>query len=114
MSKEKIKRFVKEHKKEIIVGSLCLVAGFNCAKNKYCISDDDRRLIETFNRINKRNVCEDDFKKAFIEHVGKANKVCSFKHSGDGGTITELCDVIAKSYGDSEIGIGALVFSRKA
>ena len=114
MSKEKLKRFVKEHKKEIIVGSLCLVAGFNCAKNKYCISNDDRKLIETFNRINKHNVCEGDFKKVFIEHVGKSSRVCNFKHSGNGGQITELCDVISKSYGDSDLGIGALVFSRKA
>lgn len=108
MSKEKIKRFVKEHKKEIIVGSLCLVAGFNCAKNKYYISDDDKKLIETFNRI------DGDFKKVFIEHVGKSSKICNFKHSGNGGQITELCDVISKSYGDSDLGIGALVFSRKA
>ena len=114
MSKEKIKRFVKEHKKEIIVGSLCLVAGFNCAKNKYYISNDDRKLIETFNRINKHNMWEGDFKKAFIEHVGNASKVCSFKHTGDGGPMKELSEVIAKSYGDSDLGIGALVFSRKA
>lgn len=45
MNKEKVKRFVKEHKKEIALGAACMVLGVKIGKRKYGLSKEDQAFM---------------------------------------------------------------------
>ena len=46
MNTEKVKRFVKEHKKEIIIGAVCAGIGVHYGKKHFGVSADEMKLVK--------------------------------------------------------------------
>ena len=46
MNTEKAKRFVKEHKKEIIIGVVCAGLGVHYGKKHFGVSADEMKLVK--------------------------------------------------------------------
>ena len=59
MNTGKIKRFVKEHKKEIIIGVVCAGLGVHYGKKHFGVSADEMKLVKGLRDFKGRNLFED-------------------------------------------------------
>ena len=62
MNTEKVKRFVKEHKKEIITGVVCAGIGVHYGKKHYGVSKDEMKLVKdlrTFDTVKGNGLFKD-------------------------------------------------------
>ena len=76
MNTEKVKRFVKEHKKEIIIGVVCAGFGVRYGKKHYGVSKDEMKLVKdlrTFNTVKGNGLFKDIY-----EVSEKANTIIPF------------------------------------
>ena len=55
MNTEKVKRFVKEHKKEIIIGAVCAGIGVHYGKKHFGISADEMKLVKELREFKGKN-----------------------------------------------------------
>lgn len=59
MNTEKVKRFVKEHKKEIIIGAVCAGFGVHYGKKHYGVSKDEMKLVKDLREFKGTNLFKD-------------------------------------------------------
>ena len=59
MNTEKVKRFVKEHKKEIIIGVVCAGFGVHYGKKHYGVSKDEMKLVKDLREFKGKNLLKD-------------------------------------------------------
>ena len=59
MNTEKVKRFVKEHKKEIIIGVVCTGIGVHYGKKHYGVSKDEMKLVKDLREFKGTNLFKD-------------------------------------------------------
>ena len=94
MNTEKVKRFVKEHKKEIIIGVVCAGIGVHYGKKHYGVSKDEMKLVKdlrTFDTVKGNGL----FKDIYEVQKGSNNlQVCQpavEKHVSDIDEAIKLC-----------------------
>ena len=88
MNTEKVKRFVKEHKKEIIIGTVCAGIGVHYGKKHFGVSADEMKLVKELREFKGKNLFEDIYEA----QKGSNNlKVCRpEKHVSDIGEAIKL------------------------
>lgn len=59
MNTEKVKRFVKEHKKEIIIGIVCAGLGVHYGKKHFGVSADEMKLVKELREFKGKNLFKD-------------------------------------------------------
>ena len=59
MNTEKAKRFVKEHKKEIIIGAVCAGLGVHYGKKHFGVSADEMKLVKELREFKGKNLFKD-------------------------------------------------------
>ena len=59
MNTEKVKRFVKKHKKEIIIGAVCAGLGVHYGKKHFGVSADEMKLVKELREFKGKNLFED-------------------------------------------------------
>lgn len=59
MNTEKAKRFVKEHKKEIIIGAVCAGLGVHYGKKRFGVSADEMKLVKELREFKGENLFKD-------------------------------------------------------
>ena len=73
MNTEKVKKFVKEHKKEIIIGVVCAGIGVHYGKKHYGVSKDEMKLVKDLREFKDTNLFKDIY-----EVSEKANTITPF------------------------------------
>lgn len=99
MNKEKVKRFVKEHKREILLGAVCVGTGIYIGKNR-ALGADERALVNSFREFSggKKNGILFDVTNGIMKESTKANVVIIDGH----GTVGQIGDVVKAFYDDPE------------
>lgn len=59
MNTEKVKKFVKEHKKEIIIGAVCAGIGVHYGKKHFGVSSDEMKLVKELREFKGETLFED-------------------------------------------------------
>ena len=91
MNTGKIKRFVKEHKKEIIIAVVCAGLGVHYGKKHFGVSADEMKLVKELREFKGKNL----FKDIYEVQKGSNNlKVCRpavEQHVSDIDEAIKLC-----------------------
>lgn len=112
MNKEKVKRFVKEHKTEIAFGAACMVLGVKIGKGKF--TDDERHLIKTLRTVNK-----DSNGKSLASGIDKMLNKCTsvipvLPESKTGtGTAESFCNYVMQNELKDRNLTGVMLFTKK-
>ena len=92
MNTEKVKKFVKEHKKEIIIGAVCAGIGVHYGKKHFGVSADEMKLVKelrtfgsgkegdtlckSINKIFDGSKCANTFRSVgTVDHVSDIKEV---------------------------------------
>lgn len=59
MNTEKVKKFVKEHKKEIIIGAVCAGIGVHYGKKHFGVSAEEMKLVKGLREFKCENLFND-------------------------------------------------------
>ena len=112
MNTENVKRFVKEHKKEIIIGVVCEGIGVHYGKKHYGVSKDEMKLVKdlrTFDTVKGNGLFKDIYE---VQRVANRCRVfipkCE-KH------ITDISEAINGAYdvfGGNQETTGFIVFTK--
>ena len=112
MNTGKVKRFVKEHKKEIIIGVVCAGIGVRYGKKHYGVSKDEIKLVKdlrTFDTVKGNGLFKDIYE---VQRVANRCRVfipkCE-KH------ITDISEAINGAYdvfGGNQETTGFIVFTK--
>ena len=112
MNTEKVKRFVKEHKKEIIIGVVCAGFGVRYGKKHYDVSKDEMKLVKdlrTFNTVKGNGLFKDIY-----EVSEKANTIIPFIPTCEQqiSNITDAVKMYQERTGSNPETTGFLVFTK--
>ena len=112
MNTEKVKKFVKEHKKEIIIGVVCAGIGVHYGKKHYGVSKDEMKLVKdlrTFDTVKGNGLFKDIYE---VQRVANGCKV--FRPKGE-KHITDISEAINGAYdifGSNPETTGFVVFTK--
>ena len=112
MNTEKVKRFVKEHKKEIIIGAVCAGFGVHYGKKHYGVSKDEMKLVKdlrTFNTVKGNGLFKDIY-----EVSEKANTIIPFIPACEQriSNITDAVKMYQERTGSNPETTGFVVFTK--
>lgn len=92
MNTEKVKKFVKEHKKEIIIGAVCAGLGVHYGKKHFGVSADEMKLVKElreFNPIKRGEIIKDIYE---VQKYANGCKV--FKPQNGTPMMSDIGDVV--------------------
>lgn len=114
MNTEKVKRFVKEHKKEIIIGAVCAGLGVHYGKKHFGVSADEMKLVKelrTFS-LGREN---DALCKSINKIVDNSKTVDTFRSYGTVDHVSDIAEAINEYYlnaGSNPEAAGFVVFTK--
>ena len=109
MNTEKVKRFVKENKKEIIIGAVCAGLGVHYGKKHFGVSADEMKLVKELREFKGKNLFEDIY-----EVSAKANTIIPFVPECEQriSNITDAVKMYQERTGSNPETTGFLVFTK--
>lgn len=111
--KRSLKEFVKEHKREIIFGGLCVLGGVYIGKKKFGLTKSEKTLIKNLRGLDP--VFEGDFLTNDINEMFKGSKLVYTYVPTETKNVHDLANHIKDFYGieDSKTeALGTVVFSK--
>ena len=94
MNTEKVKKFVKEHKNEIIIGVVCAGIGVHYGKKHYGVSKDEMKLVKdlrTFDTVKGNGLFKDIYEVQKGSNNLKVFRPAVEKHVSDIDEAIKLC-----------------------
>lgn len=112
MYTKKVKKFVKEHKKEIVIGVVCAGFGIHYGKKHFGVSKDEMKLVKelrTFDTIKGNGIFKDIYEvQKGSERVRVFRPKCE-KHITD---IGEAVNGYFETFGSNPETTGFIVFTK--
>ena len=112
MNTEKVKRFVKEHKKEIIIGAVCAGVGVHYGRKKYVVSAEELKLVRslrTFYPMKGNHVIKDIYDAQKSSTRSKVFRPECKKYMND---IGEAVNGYVDAFGSNPEVTGFVVFTK--
>ena len=91
MNTEKAKRFVKKHKKEIIIGAVCAGIGVHYGKKHFGVSADEMKLVKELREFKGENLFKDIYEAQKGSNNLKVFRPAVEKHVSDIDEAIKLC-----------------------
>ena len=88
---KKVKRFVKEHKKEIIIGAVCAGLGVHYGKKHFGVSAEEMKLVKELREFKGKNLFEDIYEVQKGSNNLKVFRPAVEKHVSDIDEAIKLC-----------------------
>ena len=109
MNTEKVKRFVKEHKKEIIIGAVCAGLGVHYGKKHFGVSADEMKLVKELREFKGENLFKDIYEVQKGSTRARVFKPAVKKNMSD---INEAVKDCIEYFGENPETTGFVVFTK--
>ena len=113
MEKKKLKAYLREHKREIVIGTACVLVGLKIGKGR--IKKNERNLIKNLRTVNS-DIKGTSFVNDLNELILSSHTVLPIKPNNKSGvdTMGNLCDFLMSEsdLNKSQVS-GAVLFTRK-
>ena len=109
MNTEKVKKFVKEHKKEIIIGAVCAGLGVHYGKKHFGVSADEMKLVKELREFKGKNLFKDIYEVQKGSTRARVFQPAVTKHFAD---ISDVIKDYIEYCGENPETTGFVVFTK--